>query len=61
MSFGPQVMNGLFAIAAGLFTIARGEAWLGRALPTNVVLKGPVTVLIGTLAIGVGLLQLVAP
>jgi len=61
MSLGPHVANGLFAIVAGMLTIARGEAWLARTLPPNAVLKGPITILIGTLAIGMGLLLLVAP
>jgi hypothetical protein len=54
-------MDGLFAIAVGVLTIARGEAWVGRTLPQNILLKGPITVLIGTLAVGVGLLLMIAP
>ena len=61
MSLAPHAMDGLFAIAVGVLTIARGEDWVGRTLPQNVLLKGPITVLIGTLAVGVGLLLMIAP
>lgn len=60
MSLGPHAMEGVYAIFAGLLTIAKGEAWIARTLPPGFVVKGPVTVMIGTVAIGLGLFFLVA-
>jgi hypothetical protein len=61
MLFGPHAANGAFAIIAGILIIAKGEAWFGRTLPPTVIVKGPVTVLIGTVAIGLGLFIMIAP
>lgn len=60
MSTGPYAIEGLFAICAGVLTIAKGEAWIGPWLPPAFVVKGPASLLIGAVAIGLGMFLLLA-
>lgn len=55
MPLGHNVIKGIFAVGAGVLTIMKGEAWIGRGVPPTLIMKGPTTLLIGALAIGVGL------
>jgi|APFre7841882630_1041343.scaffolds.fasta_scaffold38732_2 hypothetical protein len=58
MSFGPNTIQALFAILAGILTIAKGEAWIGPMFPPTFILKGAVSYVIGLVAIGLGLFLL---
>ena len=58
LSFGPNTIEALFAIAAGILTIVKGEAWIGPVLPPTFVLKGAGSIVVGVLAIGLGLFLL---
>jgi hypothetical protein len=59
MPIGSHAVEGIFAIIAGVVTLVKGEAWIGR-LPATVVVKGPATTLIGVVAIGLGIFFVVA-
>ena len=59
MSIGPYAIEGVFAIVAGGLTIAKGKAWIGPSFPATFVLSGPITFVIGGLAIVLGLFILV--
>jgi len=60
VTLGPDAVEGLFAIVAGVLTIVKGEAWIGPALPPTFVFKGAAAFLIGALAIGLGVFLLLA-
>ncbi len=60
MSLGPDTIKALSAIVAGILTIAKGEAWIGPALPPTFVFKGAAAFGIGALAIGLGVFLLLA-
>ena len=60
LSFGPNTIEGLFAIAAGILTITKGEAWIGPVFPPTFVLKGAASIVVGVLAIALGLFLLLA-
>jgi hypothetical protein len=53
-------MKGVFAIVAGVLTIANGKARIGPYVSTTTVFSGPTASLIGGLAIVLGLFLLVA-
>ena len=60
LSFGPNSVKAMFAIAAGILTIVKGEAWIGPALPPNFVFKSAASIAIGALAVVLGLVLLSA-
>ena len=60
MSLGHDTIKALFAIVAGILTIAKGEAWIGPRLPPTFAFKGAAAYGIGALAIALGLILLLA-
>ena len=61
MTIDSNQLKGILAIVAGIMTIFKMEAWIGPGWPPSFVVRGPGSILVGVLAILLGVFLLLAP